>query len=231
MRNHVQDLLESDVEALGFYASRSVDLRASDLHRALGNLTTPSVTVIGYGDGVRPGQVSIVVEELARTALRSGRSVELTSGREWGGVVRASAMVGRQAVASLPSDREVDAHKMLGEMASAGGSLVVRGLDDLPVPGTSRPPAVVDLWLVDDVAGVEEATGVDQALTLDVSPMGLRRLSRQKMCAVVATVDWRLTQRWRWEREADAVVEVGVDEDGRAVLGDGHDPVRLPPGL
>ncbi len=140
-------------------------------------------------------------------------------------------MVGRRAVTSLASDREVDASKMLGEMASAGGSLVVRGLDDLPVPGTSRPPAVVDLWLVDDVAGVEEATGVDQALTLDVSPMGLRRLSRQRMCAVVATVDWRLTQRWRWEREADAVVEVGVDEDGRAVLGDGHDPVRLPPGL
>ena len=58
--------------------------------------------------------------------------------------------------------------------------------------------------------------------------MGLRRLSRQKMCAVVTTVDWRLTQRWRWEREADAVVEVGVDEDGQAVLGGPPDPVRLP---
>lgn len=222
--------LAADVEAIEFYLSRRVDLRASGLESELGDLPTPSLTVVGYGDGVRPGQVSIVVDELARTALRSGRSVELTSGREWAGVVRASAMVGRRAVASLPSDHEVDARKMLGEMASAGGSLVVRGLDELPDPGTSRPPAVVDLWLVDDVAGVEEATGVDQALTLDVSPMGLRRLSRQKMCAVVATVDWRLTQRWRWEREADAVVEVGVDEDGRTVLGEGHDPVRLPPG-
>ncbi|MCM3555639.1 hypothetical protein M3697_11045 [Janibacter melonis] len=136
--------------------------------------------------------MSIAVDELARMALRSGRSVELTSGREWTGVVRASAMVGRQAVASLPSDREVDAGKMLGEMASAGGSLVVHGLDDLLDPGASRPPAVVDLWLVDDVAGVEAATGADQTSAIDVSPMGLRRLSRQEMCAVVATVDWRL---------------------------------------
>lgn len=222
--------LAADVEAVVFYLSRRVDLRASGLESVLGDLPTPSLTVVGYGDGVRPGQASIVVEELARTALRSGRSVELTSGREWAGVVRASAMVGRQAVASLPSDREVDAGKMLGEMASAGGSLVVHGLDDLPDPGTSRPPAVVDLCLVDDVAGVEAATGADQTSAIDVSPMGLRRLSRQKMCAVVATVDWRLAQRWRWEREADAVVEVGLDEDGQAAVGNFANPVRLPPG-
>ena len=164
--------LPSDVEAIDFYLSRRVDLRAFGLESVLADLPTPSLTVIGYGDGVRPGQVSIVVDELARTALRSGRSVELISGREWAGVVRASAMVGRQAVASLPSDREVDAHKMLGEMASAGGSLVVRGLDDLPASGVPHPARVVDLWLVDDVAGVAAATGVDQALTLDVSPDG-----------------------------------------------------------
>lgn len=220
--------LAADVEAIEFYLSRRVDLRASGLESELGDLPTPSLTVVGYGDGVRPGQVSIVVDELARTALRSGRSVKLTSGREWGGVVRASAMVGRRVATRLPSAREVDAGKMLGEMASAGGSLVVRGFDDLPASGVPHPARVVDLWLVDDVAGVAAATGVDQALTLDVSPMGLRRLSRQKMCAVVTTVDWRLTQRWRWEREADAVVEVCVDEDGQAVLGGPSDPVRLP---
>ena len=222
--------LAADVEAIEFYLSRRVDLRASGLESVLGDLPTPSLTVVGYGDGVRPGQVSTVVDELARTALRSGRSVELTSGREWAGVARASAMVGRRAVTSLRGDREVDASKMLGEMASAGGSLVVRGLDDLSASGVPHPARVVDLWLVDDVAGVEAATEADQTRALDVSPMGLRRLSRHKMCAVVATVDWRLAQRWRWEREADAVVKVGIDEDGQALLAGPPDPVRLPPG-
>lgn len=95
--------------------------------------------------------------------------------------------------------------------------------------GDARP---VDLWVVDDVAVVEAASRATRVTTesaqIDVPALGPRRLNPRKMCAVIPTVDWRLVERWRWGREADTVVEVDVDEKGRAYLGGVADPIRLP---
>ena len=47
------------------------------------------------------------------------------------------------------------------------------------------------------------------------------------MCTIFVTVDWRLTERWRWVREADAVVDIETDS-GLPVLRSGDVVERLP---
>lgn len=63
---------------------------------------------------------------------------------------------------------------------------------------------------------------------LSVEPTARRRLSRERMCAVVAVVDWRLTDAWLWERAADEVITVERDGDARPTLRSGSHEVAIP---
>ena len=85
--------------------------------------------------------------------------------------------------------------------------------------------------LIDDVPGLSRLLSGSSVgarpETLDVSPAGLRQASRLAMCTIFVTVDWRLTERWRWVREADAVVDIETDS-GLPVLRSGDVVERLP---
>lgn len=232
----MKDRLLAAVTALQFYDSRRIDLSGSWPGILIPGLATPSLVTIGYGDGVNPVCLSSIAFTIARAGLVDGRAVAVTSGRDDSATVEADCLVGsvvRQRLARerpRSDDPDLDAKKYLGVLVEPGPSLVVHGVDSDVGEGVHAVAAqeVVDLWVFDDVHGVASALALSKGSpTLDVSPTGLRQLSRQKMAAVVVTIDWRLTDRWRWLREADHVLTVQRDARGEVALLDGCDSVTV----
>lgn len=229
--------LRSDVDALRYYDSLGLELPAKFLEALSPRLTQPSLVVLGYGHGVLPWALTPLIHRLAQMGLRQGRSVSVVSGRDWTQELRAACLVGMRATRRLARERptlddpELDSRKYLGDLASPDLRLTVQGVEELS-RGICQPgPGPVDIWLIDDIAGVERLlskTTTDPSVALDPSPLGLRHLSRQKMCSLVVTVDWRLTDRWRWAREADAVLDVVSDDDDSPVIRAGLTTEHLP---
>lgn len=231
---NLSDQLINDLGELRHYDSLGLDLPADLLIPLAPRLVQPSLVVLGYGRGVSPQRLTVMVQRLAQLGLRYGRRVRVVSGRDWTTQLRASCLVGERTSWRLaterprPDDPELDARKYLGDLACIEGRFSVYGVDQLSEGVTGRDRGV-DLCLVDDVAGVEAILGkTDDLAGLDPSPQGMRQMSRLAMCTAVVTVDWRLTERWRWEREADAVVDVVADDEGRPVIRDGEQVERVP---
>lgn len=234
----MKNRLLAAVTALQFYDSRRIGLSGSRPGIMIPGLATPSLVAIGYGDGIDPECLSSIAFTIARAGLVDGRAVAVTSGRDDSATVEADCLVGsvvRQRLARerpRPDDPDLDAKKYLGVLVESGRSLVVHGVDSDVGEGMHAVSSqeVVDLWIFDDVHGVASALAASKGTpTLDVSPTGLRRLSRRKMAAVVVTVDWRLTDQWRWLREADHVLNVQRDARGEVALFDGDDSVTVSP--
>lgn len=230
--------LRSDIAAIQYYDSISVDLSGTFFEPLLSRLPLPSLTVVGHSQG-SPGTAAGVLYRLARHAVRSGRSTIVTTGREPIHLVRATCLLGHRQVAEQarrrPPDEgpDLDTAAMLGNVAK--GRLHVNGIgDDLPAGISSALRAgPVDMWLIDDVPSVTEALTQRQGRSmppLSVEPTALRRLSRERMCAVVVVVDWRLTDAWLWERAADEVITVERDGDARPTLRSGSHEVAIPEG-
>lgn len=230
MIQDLADQLRSDVEALQYYDSLGLELPSRFLEALSPHLTQPSLIVLGYGHGVFPWALTTLVHRLAQVGLRQRRTVAVTSGRDWTQELRAACLVGMGATRRLArkrpalDDPELDSKKYLGDLASPDLRLTVRGVEELS-RGICQPGSgPVDLWLMDDIASVErllDNADTELPITLDASPLGLRQVSRQEMCSLVVTVDWRLTDRWRWAREADAVLDVVSDDDDFLVIRDG----------
>lgn len=229
------DQLRSDVTALQYFDSLGLELPADFLMPLAPRLVQPSLVVLGYGQGVDPWAATRVVHRLAHEGLRQGLKVTVTSSRDWTQELRAACLVGMSTARRLagqrprPDDPELDAKKYLGDLAESKARLKVLGVED--ISNGERPQGPMDMWLIDDVPGLSRllsGSSVGARLeTLDASPAGLRQASRLAMCTIFVTVDWRLTERWRWVREADAVVDIETDS-GLPVLRSGDVVERLP---
>lgn len=229
------DYVRRDATALQYYDNLGLELPTGLLSAMGPRLLQPSLTLLGYEDGIGTLASTRVVERLAREGLTQGLRVSVISGRDWSADLRAACLVGRPAARQIagkrprPDDPDLDARKYLGRVAEAGGRLSVLAVEELR--RGDRPRTPVDLVLIDDVHGVDRLWGAsdgggDHNLP-DASPQGLRHASRLMMCSIVVTVDWRLTERWRWTREADVVVDIELDE-GLPVIRHGSDVERLP---
>ena len=232
---NLPEQLRYDATALQHYDNLGLELPTGLLSAMGPRLLQPSLTLLGYEDGIGTLASTRVVERLAHEGLTQGLRVSVISGRDWSADLRAACLVGRPAARQIaskrprPDDPDLDAREYLGGLAEAGGRLSVLAVEELS--RGDRPRTPVDLVLIDDVHGVDRLWGAsdgggDHNLP-DASPQGLRHASRLMMCSIVVTVDWRLTERWRWTREADVVVDIELDE-GLPVIRQGNDVERLP---
>ena len=232
---NLPEQLRYDATALQHYDNLGLELPTGLLSAMGPRLLQPSLTLLGYEDGIGTLASTRVVERLAHEGLTQGLRVSVISGRDWSADLRAACLVGRPAARQIaskrprPDDPDLDAREYLGGLAEAGGRLSVLAVEELR--RGDRPRTPVDLVLIDDVHGVDRLWGAsdgggDHNLP-DASPQGLRHASRLMMCSIVVTVDWRLTERWRWTREADVVVDIELDE-GLPVIRHGNDVERLP---
>ena len=229
----LQQQLRDDITAMQYYNSIQIDLAGMWLHPVVTRFDLPSLTVIG-SDGAPSGSITSLLYDVARTAMRASRSVVVTSGRDWSARARAECMIGERRSEALarrrprPDGSESEPEDLVGAVTS--GRLTVHSISEDVNAGLAEAlgGGTVDLWLFDDVASIAASFdgGMDRAV--DVSPVGLRRLSRQRMCAVVVSVDWRTAEAWRWKREADVVLQVRRGLDGDLTIGDGAREVLVP---
>lgn len=232
MSGDLPDQLRSDISTLQYYDSISIDLSGTWLHPLTPRLSLPSLTVIGTDSSSAAGAATRTLYDLARHGLRSRRTVAFTSGRDWTEQVRASCLLGndeaqRQAHARpSPEDPELDTAALLG--ATRGGRLDVHThREDLPVAlAATLSDGPVDLWLLDDAPALAAHQPTSSAL--EMSPTALRRLSRERMCAVVVTLDWREVTAWQWERAADLVLNLVPSPGAGTSLTDGAARVGVP---
>lgn len=228
MRVTIENQLEVDLGLLRLRYHDRVDAENTHLAGVWGMSQLPAghLVVVGYEDSKCAEAATVLVEQLARAALHQEWSVLAVSGRDSQRRLRPSCLLGSRAVnhwcASVPDpeDPPFDARSHLGKLADLDPRLRVVALDSPMVEdledAMSRS-AGMGLVLVDDVAGLAEALpagGVKGGeCRFDPTPIGLRRLSRQRGSAVVATVDWRLSDRWRWEREALTIVDLVAHQE------------------
>lgn len=158
MIQDLADQLRADVDALRYYDSLGLELPPRFLETLSPRLTQPSLIVLGYGHGVFPWALTPLVHRLAQLGLRQRCSVAVTSGRDWTQELRSACLVGMGATRRLARERpalndpELDSRKYLGDIATSDPRLTVHGIEELS-RGICQP-GPVDLWLMDDIAGV-----------------------------------------------------------------------------
>lgn len=236
MPRNLADELRTDIAAIQYYDSINIDLSGTFLEPLLSRLQLPSLTVVGHDEG-SPEPAARVLYHLAGHALRSHRSTIVTAGREPTHLVRATCLLGRRQVAEQARQRppqeapDLDTAALLGKIAQ--GRLHVNGIGDDLTAGISSAlrAGAVDLWLIDDAHSVAESIArhrEESPAPISVEPTALRRLSRERMCAIVVVIDWRLTDAWLWERAANEVLTVETNSHASPTLRNELREVAIP---
>lgn len=134
---NLPEQLRYDATALQHYDSLGLELPAGLLSAMGPRLLQPSLTLLGYEDGIGTLASTRVVERLAREGLTQGLRVSVISGRDWSADLRAACLVGRPAARQLvskrprPDDPDLVAREYLGGLAEAGGRLSVLAVEDV----------------------------------------------------------------------------------------------------
>lgn len=181
----------------------------------------------------------MVLRNLARGALRDGRAVHYISGRDCSLETVAACLAtdegARSAIAREPlpceaAEREANRH-IVGD-AAAGHLKVTDMTDDLTWASVCGPPADLMLW--DDVSSIKAGLRAKD-VPVDCTPVGLRRLSRERRSVLIATVDITQEDLGPWERECDQMLQLTTIPPGskRRVIRliDAHRQVPVPMSL
>lgn len=229
----MERLLRVDVDHLRHLYQSRIQASRSSIVRAAEGLPLPSLTVIGAHPGVVRGTTTALAYGLAREALTERQSVTLASGVETSFRVRAECLLGSSQLRQILVEPEsIDT-------------------EDLPLHGLNRYEASLrfdaygcesDLRLVTEGKGHGPRSGPASLIVIDhvtavecltaggpaaITPLSLRFTSRRWSSAVVVMTTWAEDDRTRWERHADQVLDIFVNEIGDAVISDGRCEVEL----
>ena len=194
----------------------AVNLSKSLVGHLVEELPRPSLMLITVDEHVNKAVASMVLRNLARGALRDGRAVHYISGRDCSLETFAACLatdegarsaIAREPLPCEPAEREANRH-IVGD--AAAGHLEVTDMtddlaDDLTWASVCGPPADLMLW--DDVSSIKAGLRAKD-VPVDCTPVGLRRLSRERRSVLIATVDITQEDLGPWERECDQMLQL-----------------------